>query len=84
MPAALPVRLARRWPDWMSLDAYSASGVPLHYAPSAVIASSIDRLRALAEWTTRHARTNGVLALVQHANMYLAHARWLAMKLRAG
>lgn len=77
------------WPATLArlgsfLDVYSASGAPLPYAPTAVIASSIDRLRALAEWTTRHARTNGVVALVQHANMYLAHARWLATRLGAG
>ncbi len=50
----------------------------------AMAEGAIDRLRALAEWTTRHARTNGVVALVQHANMYLAHARWLATRLGAG
>jgi hypothetical protein len=63
------------------LDTYSAFGAPMRYAPSTVIASSVERLHALAVWTTWHARTNGVLALVQHADLYLAHARWLAARL---
>jgi Phosphotransferase enzyme family len=59
------------------LDAYSALGTPVHFAPSAVIASTVDRLRALATWTTEHARMNGVTAFANHGEMYLAHARWL-------
>jgi Phosphotransferase enzyme family len=66
------------------LDAYSAAGVPVHFPPSAVIASAIDRLRVLAAWTTEHARTSGVAALANHAEMYLAHARWLITQFRAG
>jgi hypothetical protein len=62
------------------LDAYSAAGVPVHFAPSAVIASTIDRLRALATWTTEHARINGVAALANHGAMYLAHAQWLSVQ----
>ena len=66
------------------LDAYNALGVPVHFAPAAVIASTIDRLRVLATWTTEHARVNGVAALANHGEMYLAHARWLSTHLRAG
>jgi len=66
------------------LGAYSAAGVPVHFAPSAVIASTIDRLRVLAAWTTEHARMSGVAALANHGEMYLAHARWLVTQLRAG
>jgi hypothetical protein len=63
------------------LDAYSAGDVPLHFAPTAVIASTIERLRVLAAWTTEHARLNGVAALANHGEMYLAHARWLEREL---
>lgn len=66
------------------LDAYSAVGAPVHFSPSAVIASTIDRLRALAIWTTEHARMNGVAALANHAEMYSAHARWLITQLQSG
>ena len=66
------------------LNAYSAVGVPVHFDPSAVIASTIDRLRVLATWTTEHARINRVAALANHGEMYLAHARWLITQLRAG
>jgi aminoglycoside phosphotransferase (APT) family kinase protein len=66
------------------LAAYSAIGGPVHFAPSAVIASTIDRLRVLATWTNEHARINGVAALANHGEMYLAHARWLITQLRAG
>jgi len=66
------------------LGAYSAVGAPLHFTPSAVIASTIERLRVLATWTTEHARTSGVATLVSHADMYLAHARWLSTQLGAG
>ncbi len=58
------------------LDAYSAVGVPVHFSSSAVTASTIERLRVLATWTTEHARMNGVAALANHGEMYLAHARW--------
>jgi aminoglycoside phosphotransferase (APT) family kinase protein len=66
------------------LDAYSGFGTPLYFTPSAVIASTVDRLRVLATWTTEHARTNGVTALANHAEMYLAHARWLVTQFRSG
>ena len=60
------------------LGAYGAVGEAVHFAPSEVIASAIERLRALASWTTEHARVNGVAALANHGEMYLAHARWLS------
>jgi hypothetical protein len=66
------------------LDAYSAFAAPLRYAPPAVIASTIDRLHVIAAWTTEYSRTNGVAALANHAEMYLAHARWLTTQFRAG
>jgi hypothetical protein len=50
----------------------------------AVIASTIDRLRVLSTWTTEHARTSGVAALANHAEMYLAHARRIAVCVVAG
>ena len=65
------------------LGAYCALGAPLRFAPSEVIASTIDRLRALAAWTTEHARTNAVAALASHGEMYLAHAQWLSTQFRA-
>jgi hypothetical protein len=66
------------------LNAYSAACVPVHFAPSAVIAITIDRLRVLAAWTTEHARMSGVAALADHGEMYLAHARWLTTQLQTG
>ncbi len=66
------------------LDAYSARGAPLRFAPSEVIASTIDRLQVLAAWTTEHARTNGAAAIAKHGEMYLAHARWLSTQFRSG
>lgn len=66
------------------LDAYGAAGAPGHFAASAVIATTVDRLRALADWTTEHARENGVAALANHGEMYRAHARWLAAPWHAG
>ena len=64
------------------LEAYSAVGAPVHFARSAVIASTIDRLRVLSSWTAEHARMNGVAALEKHAEMYSAHARWLTTQLK--
>lgn len=66
------------------LDAYGALGAPLHFARSEVIASTIERLRVLATWTAEYARVNGVVALANHAEMYLAHARWLVAESRVG
>jgi aminoglycoside phosphotransferase (APT) family kinase protein len=65
------------------LDAYSASGAALRFAAAAVIASTIDRLGAIAVWTTEHVRMTGDTALANHAAMYSAHARWLALQFRS-
>ncbi len=65
------------------LDTYDALGAPVHFAPSAVIASAIERLRVLASWTTEHARESDVAELATHATMYLAHARWLTAQFPA-
>jgi hypothetical protein len=80
-PFALPDALTRL--DTF-LDAYSASGTPRRFARSDVFASTIERLRVLATWTAEHARKNGVVALANHGEMYLAHARWLAAHFWAG
>ena len=66
------------------LAAYSALGTPLHFTASEVIASTVERLRVLATWTTEHARTNGVAELANHGRMYLAHSRWLLDQFSAG
>ena len=66
------------------VGAYSSSGAPQNCARAAVIAATVDRLRAIAAWTTAHARTDGVTALANHAQMYLAHARWLTTQFGPG
>jgi hypothetical protein len=73
------------WSDTLArlgifLDAYSAGDAPVHFDPREVIASTIDRLRALATWTAEHARIKRDGALATHAEMYLAHARWLSIR----
>jgi hypothetical protein len=59
------------------LTAYATAGSPLHYDRAAVLEATIERLRALATWTTNHAQATNALELERHAAMYRAHARWL-------
>jgi phosphotransferase family enzyme len=64
------------------LAAYAAGGVPLRYSRAAVFDMAIERLGAIAAWTTRHVTKTGNTSLAKNAQMYLAHARWIDSELR--
>jgi aminoglycoside phosphotransferase (APT) family kinase protein len=59
------------------LAAYAAESVPLRYSHAAVFGMAIQRLHAIADWTTRHVTRTGNTSLGQHAQMYRAHAQWI-------
>lgn len=59
------------------LEAYSAGDYALRYPPSAVVATAIERLHALAQWTAQHGDVTGAAELAHHASMYQRHALWL-------
>lgn len=65
------------------LDAYRAGDCSLHYPRSAVVATAIERLHALAQWTVQHSDLTGAPELARHARMYALHARWLGGEFRA-
>jgi Ser/Thr protein kinase RdoA (MazF antagonist) len=64
------------------LATYATAGAPLLYERAAVLESTIERLHALATWTTNHVQATGAIALERHPTMYRAHARWLSSLLR--
>lgn len=63
------------------LAAYAA-GSALRYSHAAVFGMVIQRLGAIAAWTTHHVTRTGNTSLTKHAQMYRAHARWIDTKLR--
>jgi Ser/Thr protein kinase RdoA (MazF antagonist) len=64
------------------LAAYSAGSVSLRYSHGAVFAMVVQRLGAIAAWTTSHVTRTGNTSLEKHAQMYRAHAQWIDNKLR--
>jgi hypothetical protein len=44
---------------------------------------AIQRLGAIAAWTTSHVTRTGNTSLEKHAQVYLAHAKWIDNKLRS-
>jgi Ser/Thr protein kinase RdoA (MazF antagonist) len=64
------------------LAAYAAGIVPLRYSHATVFAMAIQRLGAIAAWTTSHVTRTGNTSLQKHAQMYRAHAEWIDNKLR--
>jgi len=64
------------------LAAYAAGSVPLRYSHATVFAMAIQRLGAIAAWTTRHVTRTGNTSLAKHAQMYRAHAQWIDNQLR--
>lgn len=62
------------------LRAYGAADPSLHYSRELVIGATVERLRAIADWTTRFVQNTGKTELAGHAAMYEAHARWLDAK----
>lgn len=65
------------------LDAYSAAGAPLRYERATVLATTVERLHAIADWTREFVRSTGSKELAGHAEMYTAHAEWLRVRARA-
>jgi hypothetical protein len=59
------------------LGAYAAGSVSLRYDRAEVFGMAIQRLFAIAAWTTSHVERTGNTALQKHAQMYRAHARWI-------
>ncbi len=60
------------------LDTYASGTIALRYPRDAVIEAAVERLEAIAHWTTEHVTRTGERALEHHARMYRAHAGWLA------
>jgi Ser/Thr protein kinase RdoA (MazF antagonist) len=65
------------------LTAYAAGGVPLRYSHAAVFGMVIQRLGAIADWTTSHVARTGNASLQRHAQTYRMHAQWIDDNLRA-
>lgn len=60
------------------LAAYAAAGTPpLRYGSAVLVAATVRRLQAIADWTEAHCAGDGAHPLIHHARMYRAHARWL-------
>lgn len=60
------------------LDEYAAAGpTPLRYENGALLAATVRRLWAVADWTEAHCAGNESSPLANHARMYRAHARWI-------
>jgi len=64
------------------LAAYAAGSVPLRYSHATVFDMAIERLGAIAAWTTSHVTKTGNTSLERHAQMYRAHAQWIDSELR--
>jgi hypothetical protein len=64
------------------LAAYAAGSVPLRYSRATVFDMAIERLGAIAAWTTSHVTKTGNTSLEKHAQMYVAHAQWIDLELR--
>jgi aminoglycoside phosphotransferase (APT) family kinase protein len=69
---------------WSRLDAflgaYGAAGSPLRYERARAVAATVERLRAIADWTESFVAKTGNQELGGHAAMYRAHAEWLVSK----
>lgn len=62
------------------LAAYGAGDPAFRYARSDALAATVERLRAIAAWTRSFVQATGAPELADHADMYDAHARWLAKR----
>jgi len=62
------------------LSAYAGGDVARKFSHAAVVRAVIERLGALAAWTTSHAAKTAQSELASHAEMYRAHAEWLARR----
>jgi Ser/Thr protein kinase RdoA (MazF antagonist) len=60
------------------LDAYSAAGAVLRYERAAVLAATVERLHAIADWVQKFVQKTGSKEMAGHAEMYTAHAGWLS------
>jgi aminoglycoside phosphotransferase (APT) family kinase protein len=72
----------RLWDIAYTAYRYAADSVPVGYSHATVFAMVIQRLGAIAAWTTSHVARTGNTALEKHAQMYLAHAQWIDNELR--
>jgi hypothetical protein len=66
----------------MFLAAYAAGSVPLRYSQATVFDAAIERLGAIAAWTTSYVTKTGNVSLEGNAQMYRAHAQWIDDKLQ--
>jgi hypothetical protein len=64
------------------LAAYAAGSVSLHYSQAALFDLAIERLGAIADWTSNYVTKTGNASLEGNAQMYRAHARWIDDELR--
>jgi Ser/Thr protein kinase RdoA (MazF antagonist) len=59
------------------LAAYAAGSVAVRYSHAEVFGMAIERLFAIAAWTSNHVAKTGNTSLQKHAQMYRAHAQWI-------
>jgi aminoglycoside phosphotransferase (APT) family kinase protein len=71
------------WRLDMFLAAYAAGNDSLRYSQASVFDMAIERLGAIADWTTRYVSKTGNTSLEGNAQMYRAHAQWIADKLHS-
>jgi aminoglycoside phosphotransferase (APT) family kinase protein len=64
------------------LSTYAGGDPSFHYGRAALLHAVVERLGAIATWTTEHVARTGQRDLASHATMYRAHAAWLDAELR--
>jgi hypothetical protein len=63
------------------LDSYGAAEPRIRYEQEVVISATVERLLAIADWTTCFVQETGNTELAGNAAMYAAHANWLQARL---